>query len=149
MNFADALVRSGLGLAGVGLEVRVNYESDATLPRSAVDFGQMIDRWATLGLPMLVQLAVPGGSGPDQQALAPSKVLALDPSTGDAAAEQLRVAGPLIRTLLAKQIVHGVVWDGWSDAEPHVMSHSGLIDSGGRQRPLLEYLERVRREFLT
>ena len=149
LHFADALVRSGLGMAGVGLEVRVNYETDATLPRSAVDFGQMIDRWATLGLPMLVQLAVPGGSGPDQQALAPSKVLALDPSTGDAAAEQLRVAGPLIRTLLAKQIVHGVVWDGWSDAEPHVMSHSGLIDSGGRQRPLLEYLERVRREFLT
>ena len=148
LHFADALVRSGLGIAGIGLEFRFNYRNDATLPRSAVDFGQMIDRWAALGMPMLVQLTIPGGAGPDGKALAPNDVL--DPSVGnlDPSAEQLRIAGPMIRTLLAKHIVHGVVWDGWCDAEPHVMSHSGLIDSAGKARPLLEYLTRVRREFL-
>ncbi len=83
-----------------------------------------------------------------QHALSPTQVLQCDTQSADPAAEQLRVAGPMIRTLLAKHIVHGVVWDGWSDAEPHVMSHSGLIDSNGRERPLLEYLARVRREFL-
>ncbi len=62
-------------MAGIGLEFRVNYESEATLPRSAVDFGQMIDRWATLGIPMLVQLSVPGGSGADNMALSPKNVL--------------------------------------------------------------------------
>ena len=149
LHFADALVRSGLGMAGIGLEFRINYESEATLPRSAVDFGQMIDRWATLGIPMLVQLSVPGGSGVDKLALSPKNVLQYELPSVDAAAEQLRIAGPMIRTLLAKHIVHGVVWDGWSDAEPHVMSHSGLIDSLGRERPLLEYLARVRREFLS
>jgi hypothetical protein len=135
-------------MAGIGLEFRFNYQNDATLPRSSVDFGQMIDRWATLGIPMLVQLSVPGGGGPDKQALSPTQTLRCDSQSADQAAEQLRVAGPMIRTLLAKHIVHGVVWDGWSDAEPHVMSHSGLIDSSGRERPLLEYLARVRREFL-
>lgn len=148
LHFADALVRSGLGMAGIGLEFRINYQTDATLPRSAVDFGQMIDRWATLGIPMLVQLSVPGGNGPDKNALFPNKVLQYESQFADAAAEQLRIAGPLIRTLLAKHIVHGLVWDGWSDSEPHVMSHSGLIDGNGQERPLLEYLARVRREFL-
>ncbi len=148
LHFADALVRSGLGMAGIGLEFRVNYRNGATLPRSAVEFGQMIDRWATLGMPMLVQLSVPGGSGIDTKSIAPQDVLEDSESTIDLASEQLRIAGPMIRTLLAKHIVHGVVWDGWSDAEPHVMSHSGLIDASGHGRPLLEYLTRVRREFL-
>jgi hypothetical protein len=148
LHFADALVRSGLGMAGIGLEFRINYQDNATLPRSAVDFGQMIDRWATLGIPMLVQLSVPGGSGPDNLSLSPSSVLPGETPAIDTAAEQLRIAGPLIRTLLAKQIVHGVVWEGWVDSEPHVMSHSGLIDGSGRERPLLEYLTRLRREFL-
>jgi len=149
LHFADALVRSGLGLAGLGLDFRINYGQDATLPRSAVDFGQLIDRWATLGMPLLVQLSVPGASGVDPLALAPQEILvASDLTLTELAAEQLRVAGPLIRTLLAKHIVHGIVWDGWSDAQPHVMSHAGLIDAHGQSRPLLEYLTRVRREFL-
>jgi len=148
LHFADALVRSGLGMAGIGLEFRINYRTDSTLPRSAVDFGQMIDRWATLGMPMLVQVSVPGGTGVDKNSLAPIDVLEYESQSVDAAAEQLRIAGPMIRTLLAKHIVHGVVWDGWSDAEPHVMSHSGVVDSEGQPRPLLEYLTRLRREFL-
>ncbi|MFK8110659.1 MAG: endo-1,4-beta-xylanase [Rubripirellula sp.] len=148
LHFADALVRSQLKLAGIGLEFRVNYRDNATLPRSAVDLGQMIDRWATLGMPMLVQIVAPGGSGPDANALMTGDLLTGEASAVDAAAEQLRIAGPMIRTLLAKHIVHGIVWDGWSDADPHVMRHSGLIDSEGQERPLYEYLTRVRKEFL-
>jgi hypothetical protein len=135
-------------MAGIGLEFRIGYRTASTLPRSAVEFGQMIDRWATLGMPMLVQLSVPGGTGVDEKSIAPSDVLEHDSQSFDAAAEQLRIAGPMIRTLLAKHIVHGVVWDGWSDADPHVMSHSGLLDGDNHPRPLLEYLTRVRREFL-
>lgn len=149
LHFADALIRSGLGMAGIGLDFRFLYRNNATLPRSAVDFGQMIDRWATLGIPMLVQLTVPGGSGPDPHCTAPTDVLPFDPPNSDAGAEQLRIAGPLIRTLLAKHVVHGIVWDGWSDAEPHVMMHAGLLDAQGHPRPMLEYLTRVRRELLT
>ena len=148
LHFADALARSGLGMAGLGLDVRINYAKNATLPRSAIDFGQMIDRWATLGMPLLVQLSVPGGKGPDANALAPEEVLMSKEQQSDPAAEQLRVAAPLIRTLLAKHFVHGIVWDGWSDAESHVQSHSGVIDANGQTRPLLEYLTRLRREFL-
>lgn len=148
LHFADAVARSGLGMAGIGLDFRMNYSSNATLPRSAVDFGQMIDRWATLGMPLLVQLSVPGGTEADVKAVAPSEVLRVPGVVRDPASDQLRYAAPLIRTLLAKHIVHGIVWDGWSDAEAHVQSHSGVIDAKGQPRPLLEYLTRIRREFL-
>ncbi len=148
LHFADALVRTGLQMAGIGLEFRVNYRNASTLPRSAVDFGMMIDRWATLGMPMLVQISVPGGIGIDGNAQSPTDVLQYDAQTSDPAAEQLRIAGPMIRTLLAKHIVHGIVWDGWSDVDPHVTSHSGVIDADGNPRPILAYLTRLRKEFL-
>ena len=148
LHFADAVARSGLGMAGIGLDFRLNYTDNATLPRSAVDFGQMIDRWATLGMPLLVQLSVPGGLDSDPEAMAPADVLRMESITADQSSEQLRAAAPIIRTLMAKHIVHGIVWDGWSDAEPHIQSHSGVIDAKGQPRPLLEYLTRLRREFL-
>ncbi|TWU26951.1 hypothetical protein Pla52o_08070 [Novipirellula galeiformis] len=148
LHFADAIARSGLGMAGLGLEIRINYASGATLPRSAIDFGQMIDRWGTLGMPLLVQLAIPGDRGPDEKAVYPLETLPATASELDLSSEQLRIASPLIRTLLAKHIVHGIVWDGWSDALPHVLSHSGLIDADNKPRPLLDYLTRVRRDFL-
>ena len=148
LHFADALIRSGLGMSGIGLECRFHYEQDSTQPRSAVEFGQMIDRWATLGMPMLVQLAAPAAEGADAMAQAPAGTLRYLGDEQDPSAEQLRMIGGLVRTLLAKHIVHGIVWDGWSDAETHVLSHSGLIDPSGQPRPLLEYLTRVRQEFL-
>ena len=149
LHFADALARSGLGMAGIGLDVRLNYSSNATLPRSAVEFGQMIDRWATLGLPMLVQLTIPGGSGPDENALIKHPTLISVENKQEMNSHQFRLAGPLVRTLLAKHMVHGIVWDGWADNEPHVQNHSGIIDGNGRPRPLLDYFERLRSEVLS
>lgn len=149
LHFADALARSGLGLAGIGLDLHFNYQCRGTLPRSSVELGDMIDRWATLGLPLLVHFGVPGGQGPDPQAIAPAKVMKPPEPSLDPAAEQLRIAGPILRTLLAKHIVHGIIWDGWSDDEPHVLSHSGLFDASGLSRPMLDYLRRLRRDFLT
>ena len=148
LHFADALIRSGLGISGIGLECRFHYQQDSTHPHSAVAFGQMIDRWATLGMPMLIQLAAPAAKGPDNKAQAPIDTLEYLGSDSDPAAEQLRLIGGIVRTLLAKHIVHGIVWEGWSDAEPHVQSHSGLLDPSGQPRPLLEYLTRVRQELL-
>jgi hypothetical protein len=148
LHFADALLRSGLGLAGIGLETNINYLTSGTMPRSSVDYGQMIDRWATLGMPLMVQLTVPGGSGLDANSLAPSEILAPLASQKSPEIEQLQLGGQLIRTLLAKHVVHGIVWNGWADNEPHVCSHSGLINASDQPRPMLEYLTRLRREVL-
>lgn len=148
LHFADALARSGLGMVGLGLDFRFNYQTEATLPRSTVDFGQMIDRWATLGMPLLVQLSIPGDHGTDELATDPHEPLKSQYDSNDVGSDQLRMAGPLIRTLLAKHIVHGIVWEGWSDAEKHIHCHSGIIDYKGTPRPLLEYLVRLKKDFL-
>lgn len=148
LHCADALVRSGVGIAGVGLEIRMNYQGIGTLPRTVLDFSQQIDRWSVLGLPLLCQLAVPAASGADAAALRPAEIFPPGGNghvTGD---DQLRLAGGFIRSLLAKSFVHGIVWEGWDDSRQHTLPHAGLLDSRGAPRPLHEYLCRVRRDFL-
>ncbi|MEP4686024.1 MAG: glycoside hydrolase family 10, partial [Rhodopirellula bahusiensis] len=61
---------------------------------------------------------------------------------------QFEFVQPLIQTLLSKQIVHAVVWDGWSDQHPHLTPHAGVIDAKGRPRPMLAYLTKIREEML-
>lgn len=156
MHFADAIARSGLGLSGLGLEYRMGYTDIGTLPQSSLQIGNSIERWATLGMPLLVTLGLPGGSGLDDQAIAPSPVwnpltntvdeasAGTDSAAFDWDAWQLRVGGPVLRTLLAKPCVHGVLWDGWDDRVPHVHSHSGLIDAHGGDRRMLDYFRRLK-----
>lgn len=149
MHFADAIIRSGLGMAGLGLEFRMGYKSDATYPRSAIEMGHMVDRWATLGMPLLVTLAMPADRGTDVMAASAVSVLDRQATGDEGEADQLRVAGPLVRTLLAKHVVHGIVWEGWHDGRRHLSSHSGLYDPNGDARPMLTYLKRLRQNFLT
>ncbi|TWT74979.1 endo-1,4-beta-xylanase [Allorhodopirellula solitaria] len=152
IHFADALLRSGLGLAGIGLNFRFGYDKGNTHPRTALEFSQQIDRWGTLGSPLLVQLSVPAAPGIDPAARIKTSPVSLAPEMNgqvDAWARQQRdFARPLIDTLLAKQIVHAVVWDGASDQLPHVMPHTGVIDSDGAPRPMLDYLTGLREELL-
>lgn len=147
IHFADALARSGLGLAGLGLELRMGYAALGTIPRSTLAISQLLDRWATLGLPIMVQLAVPADTAPDPLARRPTSVIAMgDQGTSDA--HQMRVASSILRTLLAKPFIHAAVWEGWDDTVAHVLPHAGLWEAGGA-RPLLEYFKRIRRELLT
>lgn len=146
IHFADALARCGLGLAGLGLELRVGYAGLGTIPRSTLAMGQMLDRWATLGLPLMVQLAVPADTTSDPLARRPCGLISLgNDESGDVT--QMRVASSILRLALAKPFVHAVIWEGWDDTLPHVLPHSGLWESGG-PRPLMQYFKRIRKELL-
>ncbi len=148
LHCADALVRAGLELSGIGLELRMNYQDIGTLPRTNLDFSQMIDRWAVLGLPLMCQLTLAAGSGPDAAALRPTEVFAANSQFGVTEKDQLRLAGGYVRTLLAKHFVHGIIWEGWDDSRPHIFPHSGLLDDRGNPRALQQYLARLRKDFL-
>ncbi len=147
IHFADALARSGLGLAGLGLELRLGYSGLGTLPRCSLQISQMLDRWATLGMPLLVQVGIPAETTTDKLARRPCSLISQtdDDTAGDVM--QMRLASGIIRTLLAKQFVHAIVWEGWDDTVTHLLPHTGLYAADG-PRPLLEYFKRLRRDLL-
>jgi hypothetical protein len=142
-HFADALVRADLGVSGIALELNLNYSPGGTLPRDLLELSRLVERWSTLGVPLLALLTAPSTSGVDPFARAKTNVLSAP--TPAAAALALK---PQLEMLMAKQAIHGVIWNQFADREPHTWPHSGLFDAAGQAKPLLSVLSDLRKEHL-
>jgi GH35 family endo-1,4-beta-xylanase len=138
LQLVDALVRSGVGLAGVNLEIAVGYLPQRTPHRDLLDFSKLIDTWSSLGIPLFVTLACPSSTGHDPQALSDLEV---DPRVwpnGCSEAAQAAWVSRCLPLLLAKPSVAGVNWAHFSDADPHEFPHAGLLRPDGSPKPALE-----------
>lgn len=143
-HFADALVRADLGLSGVGLEINLGYSPGGTLPRDVLELSRLIDRWSSLGVPLLTFLSAPSAAG--ASAIATSKATTINPQiTPVSQAAELQ---GWLNMLTAKQSVHGILWNQFADSEPHHWPHSGLIDATGAAKPLMGVFADVRKRHL-
>ena len=140
-QFADALVRSRLGLKGVNLEIAVGYLPAGDLNRDLLSVSRLIDLWSLLGVQLHVTLAFPSSSSDDPRADSEFKVHESSPwreGWGDAA--QANWADDYVGMIMAKPQVTGVFWSHFHDGHPHRFPHAGAIDSGGEAKPILDAL---------
>ncbi|MFO0868187.1 MAG: hypothetical protein U0935_04510 [Pirellulales bacterium] len=149
LHFADMLVRSDLGIAGLGLEINFGYEQRATWPRDLLEVNRQIDHWSTLGLPLLVFLTAPSNSGTDPWAREPVAANPRLGASGPSPEWQKRFAERFVPFLIAKQAVHSVIWNQLRDEFPHDFPHGGLFDRDGARKPAIEALADVRQRHLT
>jgi hypothetical protein len=148
INFADTLIRGELGLAGIGMEIQYGYWPGGTMPRDAMDFSRMLDRWSQIGVPLMVFLSAPSSMGADAFARHPAHPLVDLRPGGVNPAWQQQVIEKLFPVLLAKHTVQAVVWDHWQDNQPHELSCAGLIDGSNKPKPSLEAFTALRKQLL-
>lgn len=148
LHLADALVRAGLGVSGLSLEMNLGYLPRGTAPRDALEFSRLIDRWSMLGLPLLLNLTCPSGTEPDPLARIP--VTSFPPGTSQAWSEeaQQQWIEHYLPLLIAKPAVQGIIWNQLADAHPHDYPHGGLFDASGRKKAALGALTRIRKGHL-
>lgn len=127
LHFADALVRSDLGLAGLGLELNLGVGASSTLPRDEMELSRQIDRWGALGLPLVILLTIPSDGD------------------GFTPAGQLTWLRSYLQLLCAKSAVHGILWNQLRDVPPPQASTRGLLDSRGQAKPAVAALADFRR----
>jgi hypothetical protein len=149
LHVADVLVRSELGIGGIGLELNVGYFPGGTQPRDALALHRLLDYWSSFGLPLYIWLTVPGAGGPDPKSGPRSGMLDGAAATQWSPAAQATWTERLVPSLLARPAVRGVFWNQWRDDEPHLWPHSGLIDAAGKAKPSLASLASLRRRHLT
>ncbi|MGE0609871.1 MAG: endo-1,4-beta-xylanase [Pirellulales bacterium] len=144
-DFADAIVRAGIGLSGLGLEFNVGYRPGGCLPRSMLAFNRLLDHWSMLGLPLYTAVTVPSADGKCPQTR--GGVLPLSNALPGGWSDKVQqIWGErLIGLMLSKPSVQGVFWNSLADGVPHEFPHGGLFDDAGRPKPFCDSLVGLRR----
>jgi len=138
LQLTDALIRSGIGLAGVNLEIACGYLPRGSALRDLLDVSRLIDSWSQLQVPLQISLASPSSTSMDPQASIDQRVDSrFWPDTVDET-QQARWVAELLPLLLAKPAVAGVSWCTFSDAVSHEFPHSGLLRPNGTPKQVLE-----------
>lgn len=143
LYFADALIRSGLGISGIMLEINLGYMPGGTLPRDPIELNRLIDLWGGLGVPLYVTLCIPSSPGSDTNSR--HKTMAVQPICS--VETQRILANRYLSLLTARSVIHGVFWSQLHDSQPHDYPHGGLFDSLGRPKPVLRTIASLRHAF--
>ncbi|MFM8250890.1 MAG: endo-1,4-beta-xylanase [Planctomycetota bacterium] len=147
-HFADMLIRSNLGITGLGLEINLGYYPHATCPRPLSEISRLVDQWGTLGLPLVTFLTVPSDVTADPLAGSSARPVRELGESQPSPTEQRRLGETLVTLLLSRPSVHGVIWNQLRDDHPHEFPHGGLFDESGRRKPIVEALTDLRRTYL-
>jgi hypothetical protein len=149
ITFPDDLVRAGVRLSALELELRAGVRPRGSFDRDLLDTAKLLDTFAMLGLPLEVVLSRPASADPDPMAAEHGQTVWHPGWSGaPTPAAQAEWGATVARLALAMPQVRAVTWDHWSDAEPHLAPHGGLLDAQGHPRPLLDRLRALRAEHL-
>jgi len=134
----------------VELELNYGYWPGGTLPRDLLELNRLLDQWYVQfnNSPLVIFLTVPSSGEPDPLAFGAAQPLSGLGDDGPSIQSQCAVVENLVPMLLAKQAVHGVVWNQLRDDLPHEFPHGGLFDQQGRRKPTLDFLAELRRQHL-
>jgi hypothetical protein len=147
--FADDLVRAGLRLSAVEVDLRVGSRPRGSLPRDLLDTSRLLELYGKLGLPLEVLLSYPASSRDDPISRAGGEEL-WGPAWNEAPSADLQACWGEAFTALAlcNPLIRAVTWDSWSDGDAHLTPSGGLLEADGTTRPLLSRLARLRAAHL-
>ncbi|MFN0199070.1 MAG: endo-1,4-beta-xylanase [Planctomycetaceae bacterium] len=144
LQFVDALVRSGLGLSGVNLEINIGYRPRGTASRDLMDFSRLIDLWSSLGVPLYLTIGFPSGTCVDPLSCQDLEVGTQGWKSNWSEESQAEWVEKYLPLLLAKPAVVGLFWTHLSDQGSHECPHAGLFRADGTAKPVIEQFIRQR-----
>jgi hypothetical protein len=147
--FADNLIRSGLNLAAINLEIVMGVNQRGSYCRDALELSRLLDLYALLGVPLHVTLGYPSSPLSDPEGDPELSTGAGYWQSGFSPETQLAWAESLATLAMCKPFVQGVHWAHLSDNENHVFPNCGLIDRVGTAKPTMQFLRSLRETHLT
>lgn len=145
--FADTLIRAGLNLSALDIELVMGLAPRGSYYRDLLDTSRLIDMYTLLGVPLRITLGYPSGSGPDDKSEEGEAELGRSGKTFDADA-QAEWASRFGALALCKPAIRSVLWTHLTDAEPHIFPHAGLFDAKNEPKPVLQKLRELRENHL-
>jgi hypothetical protein len=146
--FADTLIRSGLTLAALDVEIVMGVMPRGSYCRDVLEVSRLLDLYALLGVPLRVTLGYPSASGTDADADPDLHVEGGHWGNGFSPEVQAAWTADVAALALCKPFVQGVQWTHFRDAEPHAFPHCGLLDAKEAPKPALRKLRDLREAHL-
>jgi hypothetical protein len=146
--FADTLVRSELGLAGLEIELVMGVTARGSYCRDLLDTSRLLDLYSLLGVPLRITLGFPSSAASDQRADPEMRFAAGRWRDRFSAAVQADWAEAFASLALCKPSVEAVHWAQLSDEGTHQFPHCGLLDPAGQPKPIIDRLRQVREQHV-
>jgi hypothetical protein len=150
LDFADALERADLGIAGFDLEMNIGYRPFGSELRNPLAFSRMVDLWnMRLESPLMLSIAFPSSTLEDPAADSRLEVVAArEEDNLLTPAFQADWARRRLPMLIAKNAVQVIVWSQLSDSGPHLLPNGGLYDRTKAENPIVGVLHDLRKRLL-
>jgi hypothetical protein len=148
LHLCDYLLRADLGLSAVAIEIAPGYSAPGSYMRDLFELSKLLDLYSLLNVPIHVWMALPSAEGPDPGAEptvrveSPQWPVPIDENL------QSRWGARWVALAVAKPFVRTLSWLQLSDAFPHLYPHGGLLRRDQSPKPLLSWLQILRKETL-
>lgn len=147
-GFVDTLLRTGIRLDALELEMIMGVVPRGSYCRDALDLSRLLDLYVLLGIPLHVRLGYPSAGDVDAQGDKDQKPGGGVWSGGYTPQAQADWVNAFANLALCKPYVQAVTWTHWDDRASHIFPHCGLIDAAGQAKPALAALKGLRDKHL-
>ena len=148
LAYADTLLRTGVKLAALELELVMGVSPRGSYCRSTLEVSRLIDMYSYLGVPLQLTMGYPSDVLPDPLADRDLTTHSGHWHSGLTSACQADWAEKFTTLALCAPAVRTVMWSHFDDGLPHQFPHAGLVDAKGNVKPALERLLMLRKEHL-
>jgi hypothetical protein len=148
LHLCDYLLRADLGISGVALEIAPGFSPPGSHMRDLFEFSRQLDLYSLLNVPLYIWMALPSQSGPDPNA---EPDVWIEPADWPAQLDESLQAtwgAKWMALAVSKPFVRTVTWLQASDATPHLYPHAGLLRPDQTAKPLVSWLQMLRKETL-
>lgn len=146
--FADTLIRSGLNLSALNIELVMGVTPRGSYCRDLLEISRLLDLYALLGLPLRTTLGYPSSSQSDADADPDLRVEGGHWDEGFTAEVQAEWAAEVTALVLCKPYVQGIQWAHFRDTQPHQFPHCGVLDGRDQLKPAFQKLRELRETHL-
>lgn len=146
LQIADSLLRKGLPISFLGLEINLDYWPNGSVIRDPLQWIDLIDVWSQLGLPLILLLRAPcGTSQSDAEEVDKASDRTKNQTKSNVTDEQrIKFLSTVMPMTIARPAVHGMVWRQWGDADDARFPLGGFVDSNGADKLFSTLVERMK-----
>lgn len=144
LQIADSLLRRGLRISMLGLDINLDYWPNGSVVRDPLQWIELIDIWAQLGLPLVICLRTASGElqlpDPEKTRIGTSNMprMSMKPD------QQRYFLDTVVPMMVARPTVRGIVWNQWGDSDNNYFSGAGLVDADGQPKEMLNFWNELR-----